>query len=135
MHAAPDERIERCRQDRDERLSLAGRHLREPSLVERGGRQHLHVERPEADGPRARLSPERKELGQEVVERTAVAGLGAQRRRTRRQPGVGEIAQVYGVDAREYPLVRAEVVVDRESAHPDERALEDGVRRGGVGHS
>ncbi len=134
VHAAPGERVERRGQDRNERLSLAGRHLREPPLVERGGGQHLDVERPESKDPRARLSPEREELRQEVVERPAVAGLRAERQRTRRQPGVGETVQTFGVDARQDSLVGAEVVVDREAAHPDERALEDDVGRGGVGH-
>ena len=56
VHAASGERVERRRQDRNERLSLAGRHLREPPLVERDGGQHLDVERPEAKDPRARLA-------------------------------------------------------------------------------
>jgi hypothetical protein len=71
VHAAAGQRVQRRRHHRHERLALAGRELGELALVQGDGRQHLHVERPHAEGPGARLPGEGVGLGQDLAEGAA----------------------------------------------------------------
>ena len=64
----PDERVEVARQRGDERLALAGLHLRDPAEVQRGAAHDLDVEVALAEHPLAGLAHGRERLGEQVVE-------------------------------------------------------------------
>ena len=74
VNAAAGERVEHRRHDRHERLALARGELGELSLMEGDGGHHLDVERAQAERAGAGLAGERKDLGQQVVERSARGG-------------------------------------------------------------
>ena len=92
VHAAAGERVQVRRQRRDERLALAGLHLRDPAEVQGGAAHDLHVEVALAEHPLAGLADGGEGLGQQVVEHVGdqlllvlgVARVAASARSTRR---------------------------------------------------
>ncbi len=85
VHAVAAERVEIGGQRRDQGLALAGLHLRDVAVVQRGTTLQLHVEVPLAEHPLGGLPDGRECLRQQVVERLAfgqplleLVGLGAQ---------------------------------------------------------
>ena len=69
VDAAGRDRVQVGGHRRDEGLALAGLHLRDVAEVESGAAHDLHVEGPQTDGARGRLTDGGERLGQEVVER------------------------------------------------------------------
>jgi len=68
----PLERVEVQREDGDERLALAGLHLRDLPLVEHDPTHGLHIEMPQLDAPPSRFARNGKGFDQQIVERLAV---------------------------------------------------------------
>ena len=88
VHAAPGERVEVAGQRRDERLALAGLHLRDPAEVQRRAAHDLDVEVALAEHPLARpraRSRRPREAGRRARRRRARAR--ARRRVHRTWPG------------------------------------------------
>ena len=68
VDALPLQRAEVDGEGGDERLALAGLHLRDLAVVERRAADELHVEVAEADGAPRSLPHDRERFGKEVVE-------------------------------------------------------------------
>ena len=73
MNGRAGERVQEHRQGRGQGLALAGLHLGDRPVVQDHAADQLDVEVTLADAPPRRLSTERERLGQQVVERLAVA--------------------------------------------------------------
>ncbi len=68
VDAAPGERVEDRGEGSDERLALAGPHLRDLALVEDGAADELDVEVTHVQRPLHRLAGHREDFGEDVVE-------------------------------------------------------------------
>ncbi len=90
MDVLAGERVEEDGQGRGERLALAGLHLGDRARVQHHAADQLDVEVALAERAPAGLAAERERLGQQVVERLAVAGALAQRVGLGAQLGVVE---------------------------------------------
>ena len=78
VHALAGERVEHDGERAREGLALAGAHLGDRAAVQHHAADHLHVEVAHAHAPARDLAHDRERLGQQVVERLAVAGALAQ---------------------------------------------------------
>ena len=91
VDALAGERVQVGRQRRDERLAFAGLHLGDAAAVQHHAADELHVEVPHVEHAAAGLADDARRLGQQVVERLALVGALAERRRLRsRRLVVGE---------------------------------------------
>ena len=72
----PVERVQVDRQRRDERLALAGAHFGDLAVVQRHAADQLHVEVAHLQRALAGLADDGEGLGQQRVERLAVARRG-----------------------------------------------------------
>ena len=79
VDALAGQRVERDRERGGQRLALAGLHLGDRAAVQHHAADHLHVEVAHAHRAPRRLAHDRERLGQQLVERLAVAGALAQR--------------------------------------------------------
>ena len=68
VDASPGHRVERGRERRDERLALAGLHLRDAALVQDDAAHQLDVERAHLELAAADLAGSREDVRQDVVE-------------------------------------------------------------------
>ena len=91
VHAVAGERVEVGRQRRDQRLALTGLHLGDVAEVHRGAAHELHLVVELAQRAARRLAHDGERLGQQVVERLAVAVALLERVGQRAQLGVAEI--------------------------------------------
>ena len=101
------ERVEHHRERRRQRLSLAGLHLGDLAVVQRHRTDHLHVEVAHAHLALAGLADDREALGQQRVERLAVARALAQDVHPLAQLGVAVVFELglERVDQRDALLV------------------------------
>ena len=91
VHALARQRVQVPGKRGDERLALAGLHLGDVALVQRGPAHQLHVEVPLADRAARGLAHGREGLGQQVVERLPVGGPLPQLAGLRPELVVGEV--------------------------------------------
>ena len=104
---AHGQRVEHDRKRRRKRLALAGLHLGDLAVVQRHRADHLHVEVAHAHLALACLAHDGEALGQQRVQRLAVARALAQRVHALAQFGLGVVFELglEGVDQRDALLV------------------------------
>ncbi len=100
VHALAGQRVQDRREGGGERLALAGAHLRDAALVQHDRADELHVERPLAQHPHARLAYQRVGLRQQPVKVRAALGLLPKLRDARAHGVVGQLVDLalQGVD-------------------------------------
>ena len=107
------ERVQVRWERRDEGLALAGLHLSDLAVVERGAPDELHVEVAQADCAPRRLAHDRERLRQEVVQSGAPSDALPKLGGLRCELAVGERSRraFEGVDALDHPLVAVELLL------------------------
>ena len=132
VHAIAAERVERRRQDRRERLALAGLHLDDGAFVHGERGDDLDVERAQAEGPARALARQRVAGGAQRRPRPAGARLLPQLARLCRQRGLRPIAQpgLERGDLSERRQVAAEIELDGRAPQPRQAIAEgDGITK------
>src|SRR5438552_16990632 len=91
MHAVALERVEVRGKGPDERLALAGAHLRDLSLMQRDATHELHVEVAHAEHAPGRITHDGEGFRKDLVYRRARGDLRLQLRSFRRELRVREL--------------------------------------------
>ncbi len=131
VHALALERIQVRGQRGDQRLALAGAHLRDLALVQRDAADQLHVEVPHPQHPLRGLAHHRESLGQHAIEWRAGRDLRLQ---------LGSLGDKLGVGKSLHPRLErvdrldgAAELLEEAVVAAAEDGLDCGVEHGGLG--